>query len=277
MRIESWNINSLRAHIGALEDHLRVHQPDILCLQETMVTDAKFPHDRIEAAGYWAATRGQKGKNGVALLTRCSARQAAPTTEVPLQPPSPPSLGVLSEARFLACRIDSIVIASVYVPYGRTPHAPQWQQKIEFFSALQGWVARRLSAGDAVLLCGDFNVAPTARDVSDESQFAGHAWTHADMRAALQRLCDTGLIDLGALHMPQGGSLTMWDERRFGKGTACGVRVDLLLGSPSIAARCDGAGIDASARLAQKTSDHVPVWCSLADVNGASRTTATSK
>lgn len=279
MLVCSYNVNSVRQRAHPAHDSLtpwlKEHLPDVVCLQELQCTANQFPHQAMAEAGYHALVAGEKGKNGVAIMTRLSAARPMLLTT----PPWPPVEGILPdihEARFIAAALHGVVVASVYVPYGRGPQDPQWQHKLHFYEQLTAWAKQVLHTGHRLLLAGDFNVAPAAVDAADltqpgfrrtpqgpaqPSEVLWAPWCHADMRAALQELMALGLTDVGAEAHRKTPAFTMWDERNFHKGSPFGVRVDLLLACRALAQRVGDAGVHSAMREVHKASDHVPVFC----------------
>src|SRR6266849_5095564 len=164
LRIATWNVNSLRVRLELLGPWLTQDGPDVVCLQETKVTDDRFPIQALVDLGYQVVFTGQKTYNGVALLSR------RPITDVVLALPGAP---LEDEKRFIAATIAGVRVINVYVPNGQAVGAPKFFYKLAWLQALQTFVATAYTPEDTVLLCGDFNIAPEARDVYDASQAEG--------------------------------------------------------------------------------------------------------
>lgn len=283
MKICSWNVNSIRQRVHPEHDvlgpWLKEHQPDVVCLQEVMCTERQFPHWAVERAGYRALTALEKGKNGVAMLTRLDAPQPellakgwpGRLDQAGLGHARPP------DARFLAARAKGVVIACVYVPFGRTPDDPQWAHKLRFLRDLAAWAEAIITSGQGLLIAGDINVTPGADDASSvyTLRAAGHpspetlwpAWCHADMRAALQNVMAQTLTDVGAQASERPRTFTMWADRDFGRDTPFGVRIDLILASPTMHARYVSSQTHSAMRTVHKASDHVPVEATFKDIS----------
>src|SRR5256885_13874471 len=192
LRIATWNVNSLRVRLEALGPWLAQDGPDIVCLQETKVTDDLFPAAVLADLGYQVAFTGQKTYNGVALLSRLPMSDVV--TALPGAPPE-------DEKRFIAATIAGVRVINVYVPNGQAVGSPKFYYKLAWLQALQTFLATTYTPEDVVLLCGDFNIAPEARDVYDAAQAEGGILFHPDERAAFARLLAWGLRVTLRLHL----------------------------------------------------------------------------
>lgn len=250
MRIATWNVNSLRVRLETLVQWLAQDGPDVVCLQETKVTDELFPTQALEEMGYQVVYTGQKTYNGVALVSRL------PITEVlKTLPGAPPE----DEKRFLSAIINGIRIINVYVPNGQEIGAPKFHYKLAWLAALEAFVCSTYSVSEALLLCGDFNIAPEARDVYDPARAEGEILFHPDERAAFSRLLTWGLQDTLRLHRPEGGLYSWWDYRAMAFRRNLGYRIDHILVTPPLAARCTAVTLERELRKLPKPSDHIPV------------------
>jgi len=251
MRFATWNVNSVNARLPRLLEWLSVSKPDVLCLQETKVPADGFPAADVAALGYEVAAYGQGRWNGVALLSRvglADVRQGFPG-----EPGFPDP-----EARALSARCGDIRFTSVYVPNGRTPDDPHYQYKLAWLAALRDTVALDVAAGPTVV-AGDFNVAPTDEDVWDPAVFAGSTHVTPPERAALAAIRDTGLRDIVARPMKGDHPFTYWDYRAGMFHKNMGMRIDLVLATPSVADRVTDAVVDREARKGKGPSDHAPI------------------
>ncbi|MCK4412246.1 MAG: exodeoxyribonuclease III [Candidatus Eisenbacteria sp.] len=250
MKIATWNVNSVRARLPRLEAWLGHERPDLLCMQESKVTDELFPRETLEALGYRLDVFGQKTYNGVALAAR------KPVSDIVrgLPDDSPDA-----ERRLISATLEGIRIVNVYVPNGTALGTPRFTFKLEWFARLREMLAATASPDDPLLLCGDFNVAPEDRDVHDPEKWRGRLLFHPAEHAALRPLFEWGLIDaFRALH-PEARQFTWWDYRAGAFHRGWGLRIDLMLMTPSLAARCREVRIDREARKGEKPSDHAPV------------------
>jgi exodeoxyribonuclease-3 len=250
MKLATWNVNSIRAREERLVRWLTLRQPDVLCLQELKVTEDVFPLVPLQALGYHAAVHGQRTYNGVAVLSRVE--------------PSAVERGFgdgcdETHARVVTVRIGDVHVVSAYVPNGQEVGSDKWAYKIEWMARLRAWLDRRFAKKDLVALCGDFNVAPEARDVHDPARWEASVLFHPDARAALESVRAWGLVDAFRLHHPEPGFYTWWDYRMLAFPKKEGLRIDHVLLSEPLARRCTSARIDRDERKGKLPSDHAPV------------------
>jgi exodeoxyribonuclease-3 len=253
VRLATWNVNSARARRPRLLDWLDQRRPDVVCLQETKTTDAEFAAafgDDLAQRGYAIAHRGQKGWNGVAVLSRVGLEQIAAGFAGEPGFPEP-------EARALAATCAGLRVVSVYVPNGRTLDDPHYAYKLAWLAALARSLAGTAASGTVV--CGDFNIAPTDADVFDPKAFAGATHVTPAERAALQALEGTGLEDVVRRRWPSHRVFTYWDYRAGMFHQDLGMRIDLVLASADVGTRVRAAWIDREARKGSGPSDHAPV------------------
>lgn len=250
LRIATWNVNSLPARLPRVLDWLERAQPDVLCLQETKIADASFPHAELEAVGYDSAACGDGGYNGVAIVSRVGLEDVSRgfTGE-----PGFPDL----EKRAIAATCGGLRVWSIYVPNGRSPDSPAFEYKLAWLEALRLALNEEITGGP-IAVCGDFNVAPTDADVWDPAAFIGSTHVTAAERSAVGALLEAGLTDVQPRAL-KGAPFTYWDYRAgmFHKGE--GMRIDLVLLSNTLAASVVDAYIDRDARKGTKPSDHAPV------------------
>jgi len=250
LRIATWNVNSLRVRLETLIPWLTQDGPDVVCLQETKVTDDRFPIQVLADLGYQAVFTGQKTYNGVALLSRL------PITDVTLTLPGAP---MEDEKRFIAATIAGMRVINVYVPNGQAVESPKFFYKLAWLQALQTFLATAHTPEDIMLVCGDFNIAPEARDVYDAAQAEGDILFHPDERAAFARLLAWGLHDTLRLHRQEGGLYSWWDYRALAFQRNLGFRIDHILVTPPLAARCTTVTLARELRKLPKPSDHIPI------------------
>ena len=255
VQIATWNVNSIRARHERVLAWLAVHRPAVLCLQETKVTDTAFPRADFEAAGYHVTAYGQRSYNGVAILSR------TPPVDVVSQ------FGDGEEesaARFLSASIEGMRVVCVYVPNGRVVGSDQFVYKLAWLGRLRRYLDRHCDPAQPLVLCGDLNVAPEPRDVHDPAAWQQTVLFHPQARAALRELCAWGLVDAVRLHHSEGGLFSWWDYRQLSFPCNHGLRIDHILVTSPLAARCSGAWIDREARKGSGASDHAPVIATFA-------------
>ena len=259
MRLATWNVNSLKARLPLLERWIVGSQPDVLCLQETKVADEAFPADFFTDLGYESVHHGNGPWNGVAIVSRVGLER--------LDQGFPDDLaGSEAEARLVSARCGGVTVVCVYVPNGRTVDSEHYVAKLAWLEHMLGYVATTAPATSDVIVCGDFNVAPSDLDVFDPAYFEGSTHVTAAEREAVSRLLDLGLEDAFRCQYPAtGGLFSWWDYRagNFHKGR--GMRIDLVLASTPLMERIEWAFIDRNARRGQgsktepQPSDHAPV------------------
>lgn len=255
MKLATYNVNSIRARLDRLLAWLGREQPDVVCLQELKVSDDEFPWVELEAAGWFAAVHGQKTYNGVAILSR------VPLTEVRAGLAG----GADPEARLIAARAGGIQVLSVYVPNGKTVGSDKWAYKVEWMRGLRAHLARGYDPRAPLAVCGDFNVAPEDRDVARPEEWKDSVLCHQEARALLRDVVAWGLVDAVRLHHSGQGPYTWWDYRMLGFPKNNGLRIDHILATRPLAARCTGAYVARDERKGKLPSDHAPVVAVFSD------------
>ncbi len=255
MKIATWNVNSLKVRIGHLLEWLARQRPDVVCIQETKLEDAKFPLAELEAAGYRSAYAGQKTYNGVAILAR--EPLAAVDSGIP---------GFADEQkRVLSASVAGTRVVCAYVPNGQSIESDKYRYKLEWLAAFEHWLGAELKAHPRLAVLGDYNIAPEDRDVHDPQAWEGQVLCSAPERAAFARLLDLGLKDGFRLFDQPERSFTWWDYRMNAFRRKLGLRIDHILLSPDLAARCAGCTIDLEPRRLERPSDHAPVIAEIAE------------
>ncbi len=252
MRITTWNINSLRARLHRVPDWLDQAAPDVLCLQETKCQDKEFPRELFEARGYQVAIYGQKTYNGVAIASKL------PMTDIELGLP----LQGDPEARGIAATIGGIKVVNLYVVNGKAVGDAKYAYKLRWLDALCDRTDAWRAAGGPLLLCGDFNIAPTDEDTWDADLWFGKVLCSPPERARFQRLLDSGLVDAFRKKHPDAWGRyahTWWDYRGGGFQRGFGMRIDHFLVTADLLDRSRAVVIDREARKGEKPSDHAPV------------------
>ena len=249
VRVATWNVNSIRMRLERLLDWLDRRRPDVVALQETKATDEAFPREPLEARGYHVEAFGQKTWNGVALLAR------SPLAEVVRGWPDAWD----AEARLLAATVGDLRVVCVYVPNGQAPESPKFAYKLEWLARLRRFLDGWASPQDAVVVGGDFNVAPEDRDVHAPEAWRGQVLFHPKEHEALAHLRAWGLRDLLREHDERPGVYSWWDYRMLAFPKDHGLRIDLVLGTAAASRRCRGVLVDRDARKGEKPSDHAPV------------------
>lgn len=250
MKIATWNVNSIIARLPHITRWLAKVQPDILCIQETKCANDKFPLLELQSAGYECVLFGQQSYNGVAIISRgvcANINRGFPHDDLN------------SHARLLTAEIAGISIINVYIPNGQSVGSEKYQYKLQWIEDLSRFIRDRYDQTTPVLLCGDFNVAPEARDVHDPRLWQNRIMCSEAERAALQRVKDWGFTDAFRLHVEDGGHYSWWDYRAGGFRRNLGLRIDHIWVSPPLAERSIKTWIDKETRAWERPSDHAPV------------------
>jgi len=256
MKIASWNVNSLNVRPGHPEQWLLAAAPDVVALQETKLEDSRFPDTALAALGYRSVFCGQKTYNGVAILSRNAA------SDVQIGIPGFDD----AQQRVIAATVDGVRIINLYVVNGHSVGSDKYAYKLRWLDAVHDWIATELQVHPRLVVLGDFNIAPDARDVHDPAAWdESHILTSTAERAALQRLLALGLSDAYRLHHDSDGGFSWWDYRQAAFRRNLGLRIDLTLVSDALCAACVGAGIDREPRTWERASDHAPAWV---EING---------
>ncbi|HEY1584052.1 MAG TPA: exodeoxyribonuclease III [Polyangia bacterium] len=263
MRIATWNVNSLKARLDKVAWWIERAEPDVLLMQETKLADGDVPRAQLEKWGYAVAHHGEGRWNGVAIASRAGIADVVTNFGEPLRAAKTPDVAddePLAEARMIAATCGGVRVVSIYAPNGRTVGSPFFAAKLQWFARLSTWLERANKPSDAIVLGGDFNVAPTDGDVWDPKACHGGTHVSPEERAAFQRLCDWGLVDAYRLVQPDPERYTWWDYRAGMFHKNFGMRIDHLLVSRSLAARVKWCEIDREARKGKPIpSDHAPL------------------
>jgi exodeoxyribonuclease-3 len=250
-RVASFNVNGIRARLSVLMSWLREEMPEVVCLQETKVQDSEFPREALEGLGFTCAFRGQKGFNGVAVLSR----ELLDVLQVGLDNEGPPD-----EARLMLMRVRGIPVLNTYVPHGTAPDSERFQYKLKWLGRIRNFLERHFTPEEPLIWVGDFNVAPEARDVYDPEGLRGAIGFHPGEHRILEEVRQWGLVDVFRLHVAEGGHYTFWDYRiRNAVARGMGWRVDHIWATEPMARRSKRAWIDQRPRKSDRPSDHTPI------------------
>ena len=255
MRLATWNVNSLKVRMDRVPEWLEYAQPDVVCLQETKLSDAAFPHLAFAALGYESAHHGSGQWNGVAILSR-----------VGLEKPEmgfATGVGPDQDTRLITARCGGVLVSSVYVPNGRSVGSEHYAYKLDWLARLRHHLESLTTPDDMVAVCGDFNIAPDDRDVWDPAAFVGSTHVTPEERQALGALEAWGLVDGFRQCWPEEKLYTYWDYRAGDFHEHRGMRIDLVLLSQPLAAKLKWALVDRNARKGKLPSDHAPLFVDL--------------
>ena len=249
MKLASWNVNSLKVRLPQVLDWLGSTQPDILGLQETKLTDHKFPAAALQEAGYQVVYSGQPTYNGVAVLAREAMRD--PITDIPgLEDPP---------RRVLAVTVAGIRFINLYVPNGSEVGSDKYAYKLDWLERLHAWLAQELQQHEKLVVVGDFNIAPEDADVHDPEEWRGKILFSEPEHQALGRLLALGLTDTFRLFPQEEKVFSWWDYRMNNFRRNRGLRIDLILASEAMRRACTASWVDVEPRRWERPSDHAPV------------------
>ena len=249
MKIAAWNVNSLTVRLPHVLEWAKSADPDVLALQEIKLLTEAFPLERFTESGYHAIASGQRTYNGVATISR--AEPADPVTDIPGFDDA--------QRRVLATTIDGIRVVNLYVPNGQNVGSLKYEYKLGWLAALRDYLATEMSVHDNLVVLGDFNIAPDDIDVYDPVAWGEGILCSPAERAALRDLLNLGLIDVFRQFEQPEKSFSWWDYRAGKFRRNAGLRIDLILASPALAARCTASYIDREPRGWDRPSDHTPV------------------
>jgi len=253
MKLATWNVNSLKVRLPQVVQWLENNPVDVLCLQETKMTDDKFPQADIEALGYHVAFTGQKTYNGVAILSRHAM------TDVVKNNP----LFEDEQQRIISATLNDIRVICAYVPNGQAVGTDKYAYKLKWLDALSRWLESELKQHPNLAILGDYNIAPADADVHDPVAWKDQVLCSDEERTAFQRLCALPLTDSFRMFPQAEKSFSWWDYRQMAFRRNMGVRIDHVLLSSSLAARCTACEIDKLPRKWEQPSDHTPVIATL--------------
>ena len=254
MKIATWNINGIKARIETVEAWLKEADPDIACFQEIKSVDENFPRERLEALGYNVETHGQKGFNGVAILSKL------PFDEVNRRLPGDESD---EQARFMEGVFSTdngpLRVACLYLPNGNPVETEKYPYKLAWMKRLEEWAVDRMALEEPFILAGDYNVIPEPIDCHDPKAWEGDALYRPETNEAYNRLLNLGFTE-AIRSVTDEEAYTFWDYQAGAWNKNNGIRIDHLLLSPEAALHLKDAEIDKHTRGWEKPSDHVPVW-----------------
>lgn len=255
MKIATWNINGTRARIETALAYLNEAKPDVLCLQEIKSVDEAFPREAFSDAGYNVETHGQKGFNGVAILSK------RPLEDVKRGLPGDDND---QQARWIEATVTSdsgpVKVISLYLPNGNPIGTEKFTYKLAWMARLKSYVTQLLEEEMPLVISGDYNVIPEPEDAKRPDAWRGDALFQPESRGLFRELQYLGLTDALRACEPAPGLYTFWDYQAGAFQKNDGIRIDHFLLSPEAANHLTAAGADRHVRGWEKPSDHIPVW-----------------
>ena len=250
LKVASWNVNSLKVRLPHVLAWCAAEEPDILALQETKLTDDRFPLDELRAAGYHAVYSGQPTYNGVAILSREPGID--PVTDIPgLDDP---------QRRILAATYGDVRVIDLYVVNGQEVGSEKFDYKLDWLARVNDWIGEEMGRHENVIVLGDFNIAPDDRDVHDPEAWHERILCSTPEREALERMLALGLSDTFRQFEQEEKRFSWWHYNPpWAFRANFGLRIDLILASQPMAERCRASYIDVEPRRQERPSDHAPV------------------
>ncbi len=263
MRIATWNVNSVRTRLEQVLAWLREEGPEVVCLQETKVTDALFPAEAFEALGYGVAISGQKSYNGVAILSTLPLEDVQ-VGFTPLLPGDAEALELSEQKRVISASIEGVRVLNLYVPNGSSLKSEKYPYKLAWLACLQRYLVQQEARGEPLCVVGDFNIAPEDRDLHDPERLTGGIMASDPERQALRALLGERLVDVFRVFEPDAGHWSWWDYRSGGWERDRGWRIDHIYLEAELLACATGCVIHRHLRGQVQPSDHAPVVVNLA-------------
>jgi len=257
MKIASFNINGIRARLPALTDWLDDAQPDIALLQEIKCVDEDFPRTPFEDRGYNVETHGQKGFNGVAILSKLPLEDV--TRGLPGDDDD-------EQARWIEATVvnkTSLRVCGLYLPNGNPAPGPKYDYKLAWMDRMKARAKALLKTEEAALMAGDYNVIPQPEDAANPQIWTKDALFLPQTRAKFREILNLGYTDALRAIDQSPGLYTFWDYQAGAWKKNNGIRIDHFLLSPQCADWLRDCQIDEDARAREKPSDHVPIWVEL--------------
>ncbi|PTW52137.1 exodeoxyribonuclease III [Rhodovulum kholense] len=257
MQIASFNINGVKARLPAVLDWLDAAAPDVAVLQEIKSVDEAFPREPFEDRGYNLETHGQKGFNGVAILSKFpleDVRRGLPGDDEDAQ------------ARWIEATVTgrrAVRICGLYLPNGNPAPGPKYDYKLAWMARLEARARELLAAEEPAVMAGDYNVIPQDEDAARPEAWAKDALALPRTRAAFRRVLNLGFTEAFRARVQGPGHYSFWDYQGGAWDRNDGIRIDHMLLTPQAADLMTDCRIESGARAGEKPSDHVPVWIDL--------------
>ncbi len=265
MKIATFNINGVKARIGALTDWLTESQPDVALLQEIKSVDEGFPRAAFEDMGYTVETHGQKGFNGVAILSKL------PLEDVTRGLPGAEGAGREGiddiEARYIEATVMGDVpvrVCGLYLPNGNPAPGPKYDYKLRWMERLYARAQELMALEEPALMAGDYNIIPQPEDAARPDAWRDDALFRLESRDAFRRIQNLGMTEAFRMCEAGAGHYSFWDYQAGAWDKNDGIRIDHFLLTPQCADLLNNCWIESEVRGREKPSDHVPVWVDLA-------------
>ena len=262
MLIATWNVNSVRTRLSQIINWINRVNPDILCLQETKVIDNDFPIKPFEELGYEVIASGQKSYNGVAIITKIAPENVNKGFSGYLGNQND-SNKFEDQKRLITADINGVKIINVYVPNGSALNSEKFDYKINWLNCLSSFLDKQEKKGELVCLLGDFNIAPSNKDIHAPQRYEGGIMASEIERNALKNVLKERLIDSFRVYEKNTGHWSWWDYRNNGYELNKGWRIDHIYISKTLTSKLKSCVIDSNPRENVQPSDHAPVMINL--------------
>ena len=262
MLIATWNVNSVRTRLSQIINWINQVNPDILCLQETKVIDNDFPIKPFEALGYKVIAFGQKSYNGVAIISKIESENVTKGFSGFLGDQN--DLNKFEDQkRLITADIKGVKIINVYVPNGSSLHSEKFDYKINWLNCLSSFLDKQEKKNELICLLGDFNIAPSNKDIHNPQRYEGGIMASEIERNALNNVLKGRLIDSFRIYEKNTGHWSWWDYRNNAFELNKGWRIDHIYISKELSSKLKSCVIDSSPRGNLRPSDHAPVMIDL--------------
>ena len=265
MLIATWNVNSVRTRLSQIINWINQVNPDILCLQETKVIDNDFPIKAFEALGYEVIAFGQKSYNGVAIISKIESENVIKGFSSFLRDKNDLNK-IEDQKRLITADINGVKIINVYVPNGSSLHSEKFDYKINWLNCLSSFLDQQEKKGELICLLGDFNIAPSNKDIHNPQRYEGGIMASEIERNALKNVLKGRLIDSFRIYEKNTGHWSWWDYRNNAYELNKGWRIDHIYISKALTSKLKSCVIDSNPRGNLQPSDHAPVMINL-DLN----------
>ena len=262
MLIATWNVNSVRTRLSQIINWINQVNPDVLCLQETKVIDNDFPIKPFEELGYEVIAFGQKSYNGVAIISKISPENVNKGFSGYLENQNDINK-FEDQKRLITADINGIKIINVYVPNGSALNSEKFDYKINWLNCLSSFLDNQEKNGELICLLGDFNIAPSNKDIHDPQRYAGGIMASEIERNVLKNVLKERLIDSFRVYEKNTGHWSWWDYRNNGYELNKGWRIDHIYISKTLTTKLKSCVIDSNPRGNVQPSDHAPVMINL--------------
>ncbi len=251
MVIATWNVNSVKARLGAVLDWLKEREPDVLLLQE--LKGLEFPEGVFADAGYQSVAVTQKTYNGVAILSRVGLETVCTTLA---------GDEADSHARFIEARIGGVRVVNLYLPNGNPIGTPKFEYKLDWMDRLAEqmavWAHSAASGGVPTVIGGDWNVIPADIDAYKPANWVRDALAQPETRERFRAMLGLGYRDAFRALYPEARDVyTYWDYFRDAWAKNKGIRIDHFLCSAGVV--IEECAVDTGPRGGERPSDHTPV------------------